>query len=366
MKQPHGIRAAANAGNERIGRTPSRLQHLGAGFVADHLLEVAYHHRVGMRPGDGADTVEGVGDIGDPIAQRLVHRILERLRPRFNRTHLGAERLHAQHVWLLPLDVDHAHIDDAFETEFRAHRRGGNPMHAGPGLGDDARFAHAAGQQDLTEHVVDLVRAGVIEVLALEIDFCAAATARSGDAAKMLGHALGEVERRGAPDVILEVTVHLAAEAGIVLRLGVGRLQLKNERHQRLGDEASAIETEMPALVGSGTERIELLDAHALLAACSGSFLTTARAAAIKARILSGSFSPGARSTPEDTSTPGAAVMRSACATFSASSPPESMKGTRVCTFSSSRQSKRRPSPPGRVASTSARASKISRSATAS
>ena len=90
--------------------------------------------------------------------------------PELDRTHLGAQRPHAQHVRLLPLDVDRAHIDDALEAEFRAQRRGRDAVHAGAGLGDHARLAHAAGQQDLPEHVVHLVRAGVIEVLALEID----------------------------------------------------------------------------------------------------------------------------------------------------------------------------------------------------
>jgi hypothetical protein len=40
----------------------------------------------------------------------------------------------------------------------------------GTGLGNDAWLAHAAGQQGLTNGVVDLVSAGVIEVFALEID----------------------------------------------------------------------------------------------------------------------------------------------------------------------------------------------------
>src|SRR5262249_30181452 len=249
---------------------------------------------------------------------------------------------------------DHAHIDDAFEAELRAHGRGRNPVHAGAGFGDDARLAHAAREQDLAEHVVDLVRAGVIEVLALEIDFRPARAATGGT--KMLGQALGEIERRRPPDVILEVGVHLAAEARVVLRLGVSLLQLENQRHQRLGDEAAAVQPEMPALVGPGAERIELLDGHVLLMALSGaaSLVAPARAAAMKARILCGSSPPGARSTPEETSTAGAAVMRSASTTLSASRPPESMNGTRVSTFSSSRQSKRLPSPPGRVASSSA------------
>jgi hypothetical protein len=39
---------------------------------------------------------------------------------------------------------------------------------AGARLGDDARLAHAPRQQHLADAVVDLVRAGVAEVLALE------------------------------------------------------------------------------------------------------------------------------------------------------------------------------------------------------
>jgi hypothetical protein len=86
-------------------------------------------------------------------------------------------------------------------------------------------------------------------------------------------------------------------------------------------------------------------------------------AAATKARILSGSFSPRARSIPEDTSTPGARVMRRASATLSTSSPPESMNGAAVAILRSKCQSNLRPRPPGRDASRGARASNISRSA---
>src|SRR5262249_40271652 len=100
------------------------------------------------------------------------------------------------------------------------------------------------------------------------------------------------------PDIVLQVGVHLAAEASVVLRLAVSRFQLENQRHQRLGDEAATIEPEMPALVGPGAERIELLDGHMLLMALSGAarLLAPSRAAAVKARILSASFSPGVRS----------------------------------------------------------------------
>ena len=86
-------------------------------------------------------------------------------------THLRAEQLHAEDVRLLPLDVDRAHVDDAVEAEQRAGRRRRDAMLARAGLGDDARLAHAPRQQDLAEHIVDLVRAGVVQLLALEVDF---------------------------------------------------------------------------------------------------------------------------------------------------------------------------------------------------
>ena len=61
------------------------------------------------------------------------------------------------------------------------------------------------------------------------------------------------------------MAVHLLLECRIGLGRGVGLLQLEDQRHQRLGDEAAAIDAEMPALVGAGAERIGLRHGHALL-----------------------------------------------------------------------------------------------------
>ena len=133
-----------------------------------------------MRTGGRADDVERVVDVGDPVAQRLVHRVLERARARFDRAHFGAEQLHAEDVRLLALDIDFAHIDDAGKTEARGDRGRRDAVLARAGLGDDAGLAHAAREQNLAEAVVDLVRAGVIEVFALEIDLRAAEMFASG------------------------------------------------------------------------------------------------------------------------------------------------------------------------------------------
>ena len=56
----------------------------------------------------------------------------------------------------------------AVEPEQRGRGGGGHPVLARAGLGDDPLLAHAAREQGLAEHVVDLVRTGVGEVLALQ------------------------------------------------------------------------------------------------------------------------------------------------------------------------------------------------------
>ena len=204
-----------------------------------------------MRAGGGADAIERVGDIGHPVAQRLVHRVLQRARAGLDRAHLGAQQLHAEDVRLLPLDVDRAHVDDAVEAEAGADGRGGDAVLARAGLGDDALLAHAAGEQDLAEHVVDLVRAGVVELVALEIDL---------RAAEPLGQPLGEIERARPADVVLEEVVELGLERRVGLRLLVGLLQREDQRHQRLGDEAAAVDAEAAALVRALAEGVGLVE----------------------------------------------------------------------------------------------------------
>ena len=59
-------------------------------------------------------------------------------------------------------------------------------MLARAGFRDDARLAHADRQQDLPDAIVDLVRAGVVQFVALEPDL---------RAANRLGQPLGKIER---------------------------------------------------------------------------------------------------------------------------------------------------------------------------
>ncbi len=112
--------------------------------------------------------------VGHPIAQRCVHGVFERSAARFHDTNLCAEQFHAKNVQRLALHVLAAHEYFALQAETRGHGRRRYAVLPRAGLGDDALLAHSAGEQDLADRVVDLVRAGVAQVFAFQINFCAA------------------------------------------------------------------------------------------------------------------------------------------------------------------------------------------------
>src|SRR5205085_4013832 len=194
MEDSHGVRATADAGDHRVGLAARHLLHLLDAFLANHRLEVTHHHRVGMRPGDRADDVEGALDVRHPVAHGFVERVLQGLRAGLDRPALGAEYAHAVHVRRLAAHVLHAHVDDAFHAVARGDRGGGDAMHAGARFGDDTALPHAAREERLADGVVDLVRAGVVQVFALDVDLGTATLRRE---------APGVIDRARAADVVL-------------------------------------------------------------------------------------------------------------------------------------------------------------------
>ena len=247
VEDAHGVAATADAGEHRIGLLGGdtlcgqHLGHLCQALGADHALEVAHHHGVGVRACHGADDVESVVHIGHPVAHGFVQRVLQRLAARFDRHHGGAQQLHAVDVGALALDVFAAHVDHAFQAVARTDGGGGHAVLAGAGLGDDARLAHAPRQHGLADDVVDLVRAGVVEVFALQVDL---------RAPQLAAGAGGVVDGRGAAHVVREFVSEFGQKVGVVLVLGVGVLQLVDGVGEGFADEAAAVAAEVPAGVG--------------------------------------------------------------------------------------------------------------------
>jgi hypothetical protein len=114
-------------------------------------------------------------------------------------------------------------------------------VHAGAGLGDDALLAHVAREQRLADRVVDLVRAGVVQVLALEVDL---------RPAQQLRPAPGVVDRARPADVVLEFVMEFRHEGGIAPAALVGVAQFIERLAERFGDEHAAVGSKVPARVG--------------------------------------------------------------------------------------------------------------------
>ena len=153
-----------------------------------------------VRADAGADQVVRRLDVRDPVADRLARRLLERLRAELDRAHLGAEQAHPLDVRPLAAHVLGAHVDDALEAEARADGRRRDAVLAGARLGDDPVLAEPAREHRLAERVVELVRAGVQQVLALEVDALAG------------GEPLRERERRRPAGVVAPEPVELRPE----------------------------------------------------------------------------------------------------------------------------------------------------------
>ena len=266
-----------------------------------------------------------------------------------------------------------AHEDDALQPEARADRRRRHAVLARAGLGDDPGLAHAPGQQDLAEHVVDLVRAGVVQLVALEVDLRAAEPLASAARRSRAARAGRRSASRGRPSRPRRRRrswrVSYSASRSRISGISVSETKRPPKSPNR------------PALVGPGAKGVGLR--AVVMAAVFLEFArasTTGRGARVESRRRSaarqasgaarrprrahegarsapGPCSPGRHSTPDDTSTWSAPVSRTASATLSGvrpagqhpRPPPAARRGS-----AASRRSA--PLPPGRSASARRRA----------
>ncbi len=241
VEEADGVGAAADAGDEEVWEALFAFEDLAAGLVADHPLEVTDHDGVGVGAIGGAEDVVSGADMGDPVAHGLVDGFLEGLLAGLDGDDLRAEHFHAEDVEGLAFAVDGAHVDDALEAEHGGDGGGGDAVLAGAGFGDDAGFAHAAGEEDLAEGVIDFVGAGMEEVFAFEVD---------AGAAQVAGEAFGQVEGGGAAAEFAEVVVEFLLEGGVVVGLEVFGFEFLQGVHEGFRHEPAAVGSEVAGGVG--------------------------------------------------------------------------------------------------------------------
>mmetsp|Transcript_18127 Transcript_18127/g.28119 ORF Transcript_18127/g.28119 Transcript_18127/m.28119 type:complete len:301 (+) Transcript_18127:2712-3614(+) len=248
IEQAHRVRPPTDRGNNRIGKATFRFDHLFADFLANDGLKITDHGRIRVRSGDCADAIKRVAHIGHPIAKGIVHGIFERTTARSHRDHFSPQELHSEHVGGLTFDIMRTHIDDAFQAEFGADRGCSHTVLARSGFCDDPGLAHAAGQDDLAQHVVDFMRAGVVQLVALHVNF---------GTAQFLRQAFGVIKRAGATHIMLPEEIHLSPEAVVGLGLFILFLKAQDQRHQRLGHKAAAKIAKATLFIRAGHEGIE-------------------------------------------------------------------------------------------------------------
>src|SRR5215212_8261543 len=233
------VRASADAGDDGVGIRAKPLATLVLYLRPYNGLEVAHDPGVRRGPDDAPDDVVGVLDVGDPIPYGLVHGVLERPRAGEDGHDFGPEKLHPYDVEPLAIRVFLAHVDDTFLAVQGGDRCGGDAVLASAGLGDDALLAHAIGEQDLAQGVVDLVRPRVRQILALEPDV---------GPAPFAGKAPGEHEGGRAADEVPRQSVPLLSELGVVLVAFVGLFEFFQRVDQGFRDVATPEGTEVPRL----------------------------------------------------------------------------------------------------------------------
>ena len=253
MKQPHGVRAATDTGHNGIGQSAFSLHDLGACFLADDRLEITDHLWIGVRSGNSAYDIEMRFGIGHPIAQRLVHCVLQRAGAYRDRVNFCTQQAHAVDIRLLAAHILFTHEDFAFHVKQGAGGGCCNTMLACTGLGDDFGFAHTLGDQRLTDHVVDLVRACMVQLIALQIQLCAA---------KMGGHPLGKIQRAGAADIMRLVIFQFTLEVGISDGAVIGLFNLQDQRHQGFGNKPAAMHAEPAAIIWLVAKRVHVHICH--------------------------------------------------------------------------------------------------------
>src|SRR5690606_35773178 len=153
----------------------------------------------------------------------------------------------------------------------------------------------------------------------------------------------------GATDVVLQIAVQLGLEARVRLGRLIGRLQFVDQRHQGLGHETAAIGAEAAVSVGPGVDIGEKC-VHERQSFAGRRRNQDRDTALRKAWIRSGSLTPGALSTPEETSTIGAPEIRTASVRFSGDSPPARNQFAGSARLRIRVQSNDAPTPPGKSA----------------
>src|SRR5205085_466500 len=159
-----------------------------------------------MRAQSGTENVMSSPHVRDPIAHRLVDRFLQGGLAGVDRDHFGAQKSHSSDIERLSLHIGGAHVDHALAAESGGHRRGSYAMLAGASLGNNATLPHPAREKNIVQGLVDLLPAGMLQILTLQINL---------RGAELPGYAFRKLKRCPASCEIAGQLIEFILESGI-------------------------------------------------------------------------------------------------------------------------------------------------------
>ena len=176
----------------------------------------------------------GVRNPAGPLTHGFRYSVLQGRRTAFHRMDLRSQKAHPVHVQRLPLRIFLSHEDLTLHVHQRRRRGCGYPVLPGSCLRDDTCFSHFLCQKYLSQHIIDLVGARMVQILPFQVDFCPA---------QVLCHASGIIKPGRPPRVFVQKLCKLPVEFRIVFIMIVGFLQLQHRIHQRLRNVLAAVDS---------------------------------------------------------------------------------------------------------------------------
>ena len=148
--------------------------------------------------------------------------------------HRCAEQTHFINVQCLTLRVFLPHKYFTFHAHQCRRCRCRHSVLTGSGLRNDTGFPHFLRQQYLTEHVVDLMCAGMVQILALQVNL---------RAAKILRHMCRIVQAGGPTGILIEQLCQLPVKFRIIFIMKVCLFQFDHCIHQCLWDILASVDS---------------------------------------------------------------------------------------------------------------------------
>ncbi|KAI9910501.1 hypothetical protein PsorP6_010249 [Peronosclerospora sorghi] len=230
VKYANGFSPAAYTGDNRIGQSSPLVVQLGFDFASNDALKAAHERRKRVRTNGRTNNVVRRLDVRDPVPNRFVQGILERLGPARDGNHFYPQHLHAKDIERLALRIDIAHVHDTVETEQGTRRGRGHTMLPRSRLGNNARLAKPLGQHGFPQCIFNLVGARVGQVLAFEPNLLTL---------RILREPTSVVQRRRTANIVPTQVLELLPKARVLRCLHVRVNEVMMRLNERLGDKTA-------------------------------------------------------------------------------------------------------------------------------